>query len=81
MSRASVDWHGFQLPAARKALLLCSGGILYSPATQHPRYTNLPYGRRWRHGAFTCTSAITGMTCRNRAGHGVFLSRLRWRTF
>src|SRR5579859_496873 len=37
-ARASLDWHGFMLPAARKGAPECSGGILY---TQRPSYVNL----------------------------------------
>jgi hypothetical protein len=39
----------------------------------------LAYGRSWRRGGFRCTSRVTGLTCRNRRGHGFFLSRERWR--
>src|SRR5260221_6875877 len=35
MARASVDWHGVILPAARKGIAHCAGGILY---TQPPVY-------------------------------------------
>jgi hypothetical protein len=38
----------------------------------------LPYGKSWHRGAFTCTSAATGLTCRNSSGHGFFLSRQSW---
>jgi hypothetical protein len=41
----------------------------------------LAYGRTWRHGAFTCVSRITGLTCSNRSHHGFFLSRQSYRTF
>jgi hypothetical protein len=41
----------------------------------------LRYGTTWTGGAMRCTSAVTGLTCRNRAGHGFFLSRERWRMF
>lgn len=41
----------------------------------------LAYGRTLRVGGIRCTSAITGLTCRNRGGHGFFLSRERWRKF
>lgn len=34
----------------------------------------LVYGRSIRLGAFTCTSRRVGLTCRNRAGYGWFLS-------
>jgi uncharacterized protein DUF6636 len=41
----------------------------------------LAYGRTIRFGRISCGSAITGLTCRNRSGHGFFLSRERWRLF
>jgi len=39
----------------------------------------LGYGRKLTFGGITCSSAITGLTCRNRVGHGFFLSRQSWR--
>jgi hypothetical protein len=39
----------------------------------------LAYGKTWRYGPFTCGSAKTGLTCRNKAHHGFFLSRERWK--
>jgi hypothetical protein len=81
MTRSSVDWHGFELTAAGKGAITCSGGILYDSATQTPHYPLLPYGTTWRHAGFTCAAAVTGITCRNRAGHGLFLSRRSWRGF
>jgi hypothetical protein len=39
----------------------------------------LRYGRTWRQNGFTCVSRRTGLTCRNRSGHGFFLSRARQR--
>ncbi|MHB8060433.1 MAG: DUF6636 domain-containing protein [Gaiellaceae bacterium] len=41
----------------------------------------LAYGKTWRYGPFKCRSARAGLTCRNRAGHGFFLSRERWKRF
>ncbi|HSP71279.1 MAG TPA: DUF6636 domain-containing protein [Gaiellaceae bacterium] len=78
---AGVDWHGFELPAARKGTVTCSGGILYNPGTQRPAYANLPYGQTWRRGPFTCDSRVTGVTCRNTGGHGLFVSRQSWRAW
>jgi hypothetical protein len=75
-----VDWHGFLLGAGRAGRVNCSGGILY-PGSEHPHYVTLAYGMRRPLGAFTCTSSVTGMTCRNRTGHGVFVSREQWRTW
>jgi hypothetical protein len=81
MAGTSVDWHGFELRAIGKGMITCSGGILYNPATETPHYPLLPYGTTWRQGGFTCESAVTGITCRNRAGHGLFVSRQSWRGF
>jgi hypothetical protein len=78
---SGLDWHGFELAATRKGGVTCSGGILYSPATERPVYVNLPYGRTWRQGVFTCTSRLAGVTCTNRAGHGLFVSRQTWRAW
>ena len=41
----------------------------------------LGYGKTWRHDGFTCVSRMSGLTCRNLAGHGFFLSRQRSRIF
>jgi len=78
---AGLDWHGFELGPDAKARVTCSGGILYSPDTQRPVYRTLAYGRTWRHGGFTCSSARTGLTCRDGHGHGLFLSRESWRAW
>jgi len=78
---AGVDWHGFSLPAARKGAVNCSGGILYNPTTQHPRYITLAYGKTWRQKMFSCTSQLNGVNCSNPSGHGMFISRQTWRTW
>ncbi|MGH2447275.1 MAG: DUF6636 domain-containing protein [Chloroflexota bacterium] len=41
----------------------------------------LRYGATWHWGPFTCASRVRGLTCTNRAGHGFFLSRQRYRIF
>lgn len=41
----------------------------------------LDYGKTWRGGGIRCTSALVGLTCRNKSGHGFFLSRESWRRF
>jgi len=78
---SGVDWHGFELGAAKRGTVLCTGGILYNPGTQQPRFVTLPYGKTWRHGAFACVSRTTGVTCGNARGHGVFISRESWRVW
>jgi hypothetical protein len=76
-----VDWAGFELTPTRKGAVTCSGGVLYSPERQRPVFVNQPYGTTWKHGAFTCASERTGITCRNRTGHGLFISRASWRAW
>jgi hypothetical protein len=75
-----LDWHGFELGDAKKASVLCAGGIMYD-ARDTPTFVTLAYGKTWRHGGFTCTSRFTGLTCTNRFGHGLFLSRESWRAW
>jgi hypothetical protein len=75
---AGVDWHGFELPRTGRGRVLCSGGALWTGTV---RYVTVAYGRTWRHGAWTCRSRVTGLTCTNRAGHGLFLSRERWQAW
>jgi Family of unknown function (DUF6636) len=41
----------------------------------------LNYGKTWHGGGIRCTSALSGLTCRNKSGHGFFLSRAIWRRF
>ena len=65
----------------RAAPVLCAGdpGPLLPQIEAKARV--LGYGRTWSAGGISCSSATAGLTCRNRAGHGFFLSRERWRTF
>jgi hypothetical protein len=79
-SGPGVDWHGFELTAARRGAVSCSGGIIY-PGRYRPAYVALGYGRTWRRGAFTCASARSGVTCRTARGHGIFVSRESWRVW
>jgi uncharacterized protein DUF6636 len=78
---SGVDWHGFELGATTRGLVTCSGGILYDAGRSRPTYANLPYGLTWRRSPFTCASRITGVTCRNAHGHGLFISRAAWRVW
>jgi hypothetical protein len=71
------DWHGFTLTPKSKPAIFCPGGA----SGDRPTYRTLPYGAGWQRGAFTCTSRVTGVTCRNRAGHGLFVSRQAYRTW
>jgi hypothetical protein len=74
-----LDWAGFALPARSKATPTCSGGILYSPETQRPRYVTVPYGHTWHAGPFDCRSTLEGLGCSTHTGHGLFVSRQTYR--
>jgi hypothetical protein len=65
----------------RARLVLCAGdpGPLLPQIEAKARV--LAYGTKIHIGRITCSSAIIGLTCRNRGGHGFFLSRQRWRLF
>jgi hypothetical protein len=78
MSRAGLDWHGFELSPSGYGELTCTGGIL---VVGRVRYETLAYGKTWRYRGFTCTSRVAGLTCTNRARHGVSISRAAYRLF
>jgi hypothetical protein len=78
---AGLDWHGFSLSETKKAQVVCTGGVLYDIGRDTPRYVVLAYGNTWHAHGFTCVSRFTGLTCTNRAGHGLFLSRASYRLF
>jgi hypothetical protein len=62
---------GADLQAGLPARFLCATDVLVPG-----RSAALSYGRSVSHGRFTCTSATTGMTCRDReSGHGFTISR------
>ncbi|HEV2592471.1 MAG TPA: DUF6636 domain-containing protein [Gaiellaceae bacterium] len=75
----TVDWNGFSLTATGKGQVLCSGGAMFGGAP--PRHPTLRYGVRRRHGAFACVVRLSGLTCTNRRGHGMFVSRTSYRLF
>jgi hypothetical protein len=71
-----LDLTGLSLGSRRRGTVTCAGDTAFDP-----RARVLRYGARWRGGPFTCTSRVTGLTCTSRAGHGIFLSRERWRVW
>src|SRR5690348_16709297 len=42
-----VDWAGFTLGKRTRGSVACSGGTIYDPGTQTPRYITLAYGKTW----------------------------------
>jgi uncharacterized protein DUF6636 len=75
-----LDWHGFTLSDTKRGEVLCAGGIMYD-GRDTPTFVTLAYGKTWRYRGFTCTSRVTGLTCTNARGHGLFLSRQSWRAW
>jgi hypothetical protein len=65
----------------RAAPVLCAG----DPGPLLPQIDAaakvLAYGSAVHIGGISCISATAGLSCRNRSGHGFFLSRERWRMF
>ncbi len=73
----SLDWgYGLKLRLTGRAYVLCAGDTI-----RQPDAPVLAYGSTWRRSGLSCVSRTTGLTCRNAAGHGFFLSRKRWRRF
>jgi hypothetical protein len=68
-----LDWgFGATLTPRGRGRAVCAGdSALGSGKT-------LKYGRSISRFGFTCTSSKAGMRCRNRAGHGFFVSRQRY---
>ena len=75
-TRCELDWTGASLNATGKASASCAGDTVAMPNARV-----LAYGTTWRGGGFTCLSRTTGLRCTNRGGHGLFLSRERWRVW
>jgi hypothetical protein len=64
------------LSATGRARIGCVSDVVLPDPT---KARVLAYGTSWHYGPFTCKSAKTGLSCRNSAGHGFFLSRASWK--
>jgi Family of unknown function (DUF6636) len=68
-----LDWgDSYELGVTGRAYVTCHGDTAIDP---HARV--LRYGTTWKKNGFACTSKRTGLRCRNRSGHGFFMSRQR----
>jgi len=68
----TLDWkYGYRIRPTGPALTVCAGDT-----TVNRRAKAIPYGGKWSRGGFTCLSRKAGLRCRNRSGHGFFLSKL-----
>ncbi len=74
--RCRLDWTGLAVETRGRAAAVCAGDTVAAR-----RAPVLAYGRTWSRRGITCASRTSGLTCRNRSGHGFFLSRERWRLF
>ena len=63
-------------PGLSRGRRLCT-----SDAIDDAGLPTLGYGRTWKRAGITCASRRSGVTCRNHAGHGFFLSKARQRVF
>ena len=67
----TLDWAGgYQMNATGRSRPVCAGDTVVNT-----RAKTVAYGRTWARGGFTCTSRRTGLSCKNRSGHGFLLSR------
>jgi hypothetical protein len=74
--RCDLDWgDSLEMGKRSRVRVVCHGDTALGD-----RHI-LGYGKTWRHDGFTCVSRTAGLTCRNLAGHGFFLSRKRSRIF
>jgi hypothetical protein len=68
--KCDLDWgDSYEMGPTGRPDVTCHGDTAIDP-----RNPALRYGSTWHHGAFTCVSKPTGLRCRNRSGHGFFLS-------
>jgi uncharacterized protein DUF6636 len=59
-----------------KVITLCAGDTVVNQNAPV-----LHYGKSKRVGGFTCRSRMRGLRCKNKSGHGIFLSRARIEKF
>jgi hypothetical protein len=69
----ALDWkYGYEMRPTGRAQTVCAGDTAVDR-----RAKIVAYGTKWSRGGFTCLSRKIGLRCRNRSGHGFFLSRAR----
>jgi hypothetical protein len=68
--------HAYGMNRRGKARVLCAGDTVVDRTARV-----LGYGEVKRIGGFKCKSKTTGLRCRNKSGHGWFLSRARINRF
>ena len=68
-----LEWgDSYNMGVTGRVSITCHGDTAIDP-----RSRVLRYGTTWKKSGFVCTSKRAGLRCRNRSGHGFFLSRQR----
>lgn len=79
---STISWgKGMQVNSDGAVSFICTGGVIYAPGsgTDPP---SLDYGRTLSINGFSCSTATTGVTCKNDAsGHGFIIADSSHRTF
>ena len=75
-TKCEGDWTGASMGLRGRAGPTCAGDTVYDP-----RAPILGLRQDWTLAGLSCSSRQAGLTCRNRDGHGFFLSRASWRVF
>jgi hypothetical protein len=65
------DWGDIAVKATGKSYTVCAGDSIEGT------YPVLAYGQTWKRSGFTCTSARSGVTCRNTAKHGFRITKTK----
>jgi hypothetical protein len=93
-ARCDIKVHTFKIPKPHPACRLAfgdslevgtsgkAGPVCHGDTVFEPGERKLAYGKSETLGRFTCTSATSGMTCKNtKTRHGFFISRAKYRLF
>lgn len=71
-----LDWGNmFVLKAKGKGQYLCAGDTVFG------KQAILAYGKTWKYKGFICSSATTGLTCKNKTHQGWVLNKLTQKLF
>jgi len=66
-----LDWgDSYTMNVNGRAILTCHGDTAIIKGSKV-----IAYGKTWSRGGFVCLSRSFGLRCKNRSGHGFFLSR------
>lgn len=70
-ANCDFDWEDIGLAETGRAYTVCAGDTVAG------NYPSVAYGATWKRGVFTCTSAKSGVTCRNPSRRGFRVSKTK----